>query len=336
MATAEPAAPAEPSTGASGTLQQAADGVARSAGDAVLLSELTGRVAAEAARPATLAPSYPLVLLDRLRAAVVAGWLAADDDAPSPAEAAAVLGAFDRVRDQLLNPGGGPSPLEPLAEFAHDLRSPLTSILFLAGALREGQSGALSESQRRQVGIIYSAALGMVALVSDTIELNRGAGAGGERSPLSLRSLFDSLRDVVAPLAEEKGVEIRLHVLRDDHRLGDAVALSRVMLNLAVNALHSTDSGWVELTAEADGDARVRFSVRDTGRGIAPEALDAVGGLYRPRPHRRGYGFSGTGLGLGICRKLLGQMDGELSVESTPGDGTRFWFTLHLPRAEQP
>jgi signal transduction histidine kinase len=235
------------------------------------------------------------------------------------------------VRDHLMQPGGRPSPLEPLAEFAHDLRSPLTSVLFLAGALREGQSGKLSEAQRRQVGIIYSAALGMVSLVSDTIELHRGIGAG-ERSPLSLRGMFESLRDVVAPLAEEKEVEVRLEV-HDDQRLGDAVALSRVLLNLAVNALHSTDQGWVELGADPEGEASVRFWVRDTGRGLDPAVLDPVSGLYRPRPHRRGYGFSGTGLGLGICRKLLGQMGGKLSVESTPGEGTRFWFTLELPPA---
>ncbi|HSU13073.1 HAMP domain-containing sensor histidine kinase [Longimicrobium sp.] len=334
MATADPSAPGEPLAAVSHAAREAAAEAGRGGGDAELLAELAARVDSECARPAPVAPTYSLVLLDRLRAAVVEQWLAGGDP-PPPGDAAGVLAAFDRVREQLLHPEGALSPLEPLAEFAHDLRSPLTSILFLAGALREGQSGALSDAQRRQVGIIYSAALGMVSLVSNTIELNRGS-EGGERSPMSLRGMFESLRDVVAPLAEEKQVEVRLCIPADDHRMGDPVALSRVLLNLAVNALHSTDQGWVELAAEPQGEAAMRFWVRDTGRGIEPEALDPVGGLYRPRPHARGYGFSGTGLGLGICRKLLAQMGGELGVDSNGGQGTAFWFTLHLPPAPPP
>jgi signal transduction histidine kinase len=334
MATADPSAPGDPLGAVSSAACEAAARAGRGGGDAALLADLAARVESEAGRSDPIPATYSLLLLDRLRAAVVEGWLAGACT-PSPAEAAAVLSAFDRVREQLLHPGGAPSPLEPLSEFAHDLRSPLTSILFLAGALREGQSGALSDAQRRQAGIIYSAALGMVSLVSNTIELNRGA-APGELSPMSLQAMFESLRDVVAPLAEEKQVEVRLRVPADDHRMGDPVALSRVLLNLAVNALHSTDHGWVELSAAPEAEGRVRFCVRDTGRGIDPEALDPVGGLYRPRPHARGYGFSGTGLGLGICRKLLAQMGGQLGVESNDGQGTSFWFTLRLPAAPQP
>jgi signal transduction histidine kinase len=334
MATADPSAPGDPLAAVSDAAREAAARAGRGGGDAALLSDLASRVQSEAGRPALVPATYALLLLDRLRSAVVEEWLCGDEPA-SPAEAADVLAAFDRVREQLMHPGGAPAPLEPLAEFAHDLRSPLTSILFLAGALREGQSGALSDAQRRQVGIIYSAALGMVSLVSNTIELNRNT-APGELSPFSLKGMFESLRDVVAPLAEEKQVEVRLRFPADDHRMGDPVALSRVLLNLAVNALHSTDRGWVELTAAPEVDGRMRFSVRDTGRGIDPETLDPVGGLYRPRPHARGYGFSGTGLGLGICRKLLAQMGGQLGVESNDGQGTSFSFTLHLPPSPPP
>ena len=297
---------------------------------AELAARLAERVEAEACRPAAPAPTYPAALLERLREEVVAGWLRGGAP-PSPAEAAAVLRAFDRVREELLSPGGEDAPLRVVAEFAHDLRSPLTSILFLAGALREGQGGApLSEPHRRQVGIIYSAALGLVSMAGDMIELYRGGpGAPADVSPLLVEGMFDSLGDVLAPLAEEKRVELRLRPAPGDPRLGNAVALSRVLLNLAVNALQCTDEGWVEISAEPAGAGRLRFSVRDTGRGIDPSALDPATGHFRR--HGSGYGFSGTGLGLGICRKLVGEMGGELSVQSTLGEGTHAWFTLDLP-----
>ncbi|HEX8904194.1 MAG TPA: HAMP domain-containing sensor histidine kinase, partial [Longimicrobiaceae bacterium] len=202
-------------------------------------------------------------------------------------------------------------------------------------SLREGQSGSLTPAQRRQAGIIYSAALGLVSMATDLVELSR-ARPDDDRAPFSVRAVMESVRDVVAPLAEEKQVEVRLVHLVADHRQGDSAALGRVLLNLAVNALHSTENGWVEMAAAADGESSVRFQVLDTGPGIAPEMLETLFSPIRPRPRRRGFGFSSTGLGLGICRTLVGQMGGELFVDSQPGSGSRFWFTVDLPPLPEP
>jgi signal transduction histidine kinase len=230
----------------------------------------------------------------------------------------------------------GPDGLDLVVEVAHDLRSPLTSILFLAETLQRGQSGEVNEVQRRQLGLIYSAALGLSSMASDVIELARGGDQLVEKepSPFSVTAILEAVRDMVRPIAEEKGLIVRLVPPASDRRLGRSLALSRVLLNLTTNALKFTDEGYVEIATQAKGLTHVEFSVRDTGRGISPEALE---NLYQPfrrtsaRAGRSGYYFSGTGLGLAMCRKLVEAMGSKLTFETRPDWGTRFNFELSLP-----
>jgi len=226
-----------------------------------------------------------------------------------------------------------PDALEVLVEVAHDLRSPLTSILFLAETLQRGQSGDLNELQRRQLGLIYSAALGLSSLASDVIELARGGDSlvEPEPSPLSLNDIFESVRDIVRSLAEEKHLAVRLSPPSTDHRIGHALALGRVLLNLTTNALKFTETGFVELVAREKDGWCVEFSVRDTGPGINPAVLDRLYSAFRRLPGRGGFAFSSTGLGVTICRRLVEAMGSKLQVETRPGWGTRFFFELPLP-----
>jgi signal transduction histidine kinase len=115
--------------------------------------------------------------------------------------------------------------------------------------------------------------------------------------------------------------------------VGYPVALSRVLLNLTTNALKFTDEGSVQVAAREMGPTTMEFSVRDTGRGIPPQAMSMLFEPFRRRQKERDYAFSGSGLGLSICRKLVEAMRGELQVETAPGAGTRFFFALDLPRA---
>ncbi len=229
-----------------------------------------------------------------------------------------------------------PDALGLVVGVAHDLRSPLTSILFLADALQRGLSGEVNDVQLRQLRLIYSAALGLSAMASDVIELARGSNrlADDTIAPLWVTDILESVRDVVRPMAEEKGLTIRLLPPPRDHREGQAFALSRVLLNLTTNALKFTDKGFVEIVARETGPTRVEFSVRDTGRGIAPTALDT---LYEPFPHSvrdEGHVFSGTGLGLSLCRRLVELMGSELRFETRPEWGTRFFFELEMRSVE--
>jgi signal transduction histidine kinase len=137
----------------------------------------------------------------------------------------------------------------------------------------------------------------------------------------------------VQPIAEEKGLEVGLSGPSDGLRIGYPVALSRVLLNLTTNALKFTDEGSVQVSAEERGPAQVEFSVRDTGRGIPPQAMAMLFEPFRRRQKERDYAFSGSGLGLSICRKLVEAMKSDLKVETSQGVGTRFYFVLDLPRA---
>ncbi|MGD8700619.1 MAG: HAMP domain-containing sensor histidine kinase [Gemmatimonadales bacterium] len=238
------------------------------------------------------------------------------------------------VEDQL----SGPNALELIAEVAHDLRSPLTSILTLAEALRREQSGPVNDLQRRQLGLVYSAALALSSTASDVIELAHGGDrlAQKEPFPFSIMDILQSTRDIVYPMAEEKGLELRLVADVPDRRLGYPLALSRVILNLTTNALKFTEEGFVEIAVRptSAGPVHLEFSVRDSGRGMAPEKLKTLFRPFRRTPDDKGYSFSGTGLGLTICRRLCTAMDSELQLETEPGRGTRFYFVVALPQPD--
>jgi signal transduction histidine kinase len=283
-------------------------------------------------------------LLDLLRTATLEIW--GLGPAPAAAEILALLDSFEVVRGALEPQWdqrfatylSAPTGFELLVEVAHDLRSPLTSILFLSEVLQKEQSGEVNEVQRRQLGIIYSAALGLISVASDVIEYARDGKQliDREPAPFSVAEIFDSVRDIVQPLAEEKGLTIRLFPPAVDQRHGHPVALSRALLNLTTNALKFTDEGVIELVARATGDSTIEFSVRDTGRGIDPEVVDTLYQPFRRSRAQRQYHFSGSGLGLVITRRLVEAMDSKLEFETGPRWGTRFFFELELPPACQP
>ena len=265
---------------------------------------------------------------------------------PDPSQLLRLLGAIEQVAqrleadwsqhfaDRLSSPDG----LELVVEVAHDLRSPLTSILFLAETLQRGRSGPVNEIQERQLGLIYSAAFGLSSVASDVIELARGGDRLVDLDPIpfSVTDILESVRDIVQPIAEEKGLTVQLSTPEADFRVGHPVALSRVLLNLTTNALKFTAEGFVEVTARQQTAGTVEFSVRDTGRGIPPQSMATLYEPFRRRQKQGEYAFSGSGLGLSICRKLVEAMGSTLEVETGSGEGTRFFFVLNLPRAGQP
>ncbi|MBX6364266.1 MAG: HAMP domain-containing histidine kinase [Gemmatimonadetes bacterium] len=299
--------------------------------------DLAARVEAQPA--ATLATWRRL--LDLLRAELLG---APGDDAP--ASILERLRQLERARVAIegaptFDAAGilaGPFGLDLIIEIAHDLRSPLTSILFLADTLRLGHSGEVNEIQRRQLGIIYSAALGLAGTASDLIELaHRGDRlADGEPTPFSVAHLLDSVRQVAQPMAEEKGLELRIRSAEPDQRVGHPAAIRRILLNLTTNALKFTDEGFVDIHAHARGTDTIVFSVRDSGRGIEPDELETLFQPFRLPSQGDGHYFSGAGLGLAICRRLVRALGAELHVESTPGRGTRFHFELALPPVPLP
>jgi signal transduction histidine kinase len=228
----------------------------------------------------------------------------------------------------------GSSGLELVVEMAHDLRSPLTSILFLAEALQRGESGPVTEEQRRALGLVYSAALSLCTAASDVLELARGGTHLVDHRPeaFSVSEIFSSVRNMIQPLAEEKRLELRLVHPVPERRVGHPRALSRVLLNLATNAVKFTDAGLVEIAARPLDRNRLEFSVRDTGGGFDPATLRTLYQPFHKSSSDLRHHFSSSGMGLAICRKLVKAMGAALQVETGPR-GTRFWFALELPPA---
>jgi signal transduction histidine kinase len=264
---------------------------------------------------------------------------------PPPVDALlCVLQAFDRVYDGLETDEArsfqsrfeAPDAFSLVVELAHDMRSPLTSILFLVDTLRQQLQRVPSNSAApRQLNIVYSAAFHLSALVSDIVDLAQNGARLLEREPLplSIAEMMRSVQEMVQPIAEEKRLAIRTVPPGCDTRIGQPLALCRVLLNLTTNALKFTSEGQVTIAATELADSRVRFEVRDTGRGIPTDVVDSLFTPYLARTSYtdRAVGLSRTRLGLAICDALIRRMGSQLQVESTLGEGTCFSFELDMP-----
>lgn len=225
-------------------------------------------------------------------------------------------------------------PIQAVVEIAHDMRSPLASILFLVDTLRRGGSGPVTAAQERQLGLVYGAALGLSTLASDVLDAARGARGlfDGAPIPMSLTEVIAGVCDTVRPIAEEKGLELRQEVSSCDARMGHPAALSRVLLNLVSNALKYTREGVVTIGCADGEESRACFWVEDTGEGIPPHVMERLFESFRPAAGER-MRFSNAGLGLAICQQFLGMLGSSLAVESSQAKGTRFSFEVELPLA---
>ena len=280
--------------------------------------------------------NVPRRYIDVLRAELLNGL--AQLPAPDGGETIAVLTALEEIirRGEMTSTGrfvarlAGAESVNAVVEIAHDIRSPLSSILFLVDTIRRGQSGRVSPVQERQLGLVYGAALGLSTLSSDLIDAVRGERlVDGRPVPFSITEVILGVCAIVQPIGEEKGLPLHVGFPKVDGRIGYASAVNRVLLNLTTNALRYTDSGSVSIGCTELNDELVEFWIKDTGRGIPENVLAMLFDGFRPGS--MGMRFSSAGLGLAICRNLLEAMGSSLSVETAPNEGTRFAFQLRLP-----
>ncbi|HEY7566704.1 MAG TPA: HAMP domain-containing sensor histidine kinase [Gemmatimonadaceae bacterium] len=299
----------------------------------------------ETVGPAALEGLLPFVparrVLESLRGAVLAR--AEGAGSIDPKALVQVIRGFERLQSALDEHAAqrfaarltGTEAQQLIVEMAHDMRSPLGSILILAERLRSGAGGELAPVQVRQLGLIYSAAFGLSSIASDVIELARGGTTLVEQQPMpfSVADVLQSVLDILRPMAEEKRLTMTAAGPQADLRVGHASALNRVLLNLTTNAIKFTSTGSVAVTCRELDRTRIEFSVQDTGRGIPPHVLDNLFEAFRQRQVPGDYAFSSAGLGLSICQLLVRAMGGELGIETELERGTRFYFTLDLPQS---
>jgi signal transduction histidine kinase len=288
--------------------------------------------------PATFPPAaYLRLLRGEFLAEITASRQAIDARLIAP-----VIKAFDDLEQRPAPPVAtnqftqhlaSDNAVDAVIEIAHDMRSPLSSILFLVDTIRRGQSGPTNLVQERQLGLIYGAALGLSNLASDAMDAVRGHRLlDGKPTPFSITDTILGVCAIVRPIGEEKGLVLNTTFPTRDGRMGHAPAISRVLLNLTSNALKFTQRGSVSIGCTELTSTQVEFWVSDTGTGIPDNVLAVLFDSFRSA--QSGIRFSSAGLGLAICRSLLEGMGSVLKVETDMNKGTRFSFQLTLPIAE--
>lgn len=232
---------------------------------------------------------------------------------------------------------------EFLANMSHELRTPLNSILILSDQLRQNLAGNLTEKQARHADIVHRAGSDLLQLINDVLDLAKVESGRMQLKlePLNVQDVLVELDASLRPMAELKG--LRLHTQLDAgvprviHT--DRVRLHQILRNLLSNALKFTDQGEVSLTVACQGrleDERelLCFSVRDSGIGIDPAQHEQVFHAFQQIDGSTSRRFGGTGLGLAITRQLVLALDGDIELQSQPGQGST--FTVRLPVLSAP
>jgi len=221
---------------------------------------------------------------------------------------------------------------EFLAVMSHELRTPLNAIIGFGDLVYSEVSGPIADIPKRQVGRILKSAWHLLGLIEDILTFSR-LEAGKEEVIVETVDAGDLAQDtaaVVEPLVTNKKLALRVRVPEGRISIDtDARKLRQILLNLLSNAVKFTDAGEVVLVLEPEAEGGAVFRVQDTGGGIAPKHLETIFRAFEqvdPSLTRR---QQGTGLGLGVSRKLAHLLGGELSVESEVGVGST--FTLRLP-----
>jgi signal transduction histidine kinase/CheY-like chemotaxis protein len=221
------------------------------------------------------------------------------------------------------------------ATLTHELRTPLNGIIGMAELLERGR---LEANEQTYVGAIKQSGNHLLELITEILDYSRleAGRVALEAAPFDPEAAMQDVAELLSPKAHSKGLELAV-VVRSGapaRVVGDDGRLRQILFNLAGNAVKFTETGGVVMELSARPGDRLRFNVRDTGAGVAPEKQAHIFEEFTQADASIARRHGGAGLGLAIVKKLALAMGGEIGVVSKPGYGANFWVELPLPAAD--
>ncbi|MFO7706530.1 MAG: ATP-binding protein [Halopseudomonas sp.] len=229
---------------------------------------------------------------------------------------------------------------EFLANMSHELRTPLNGIIGFSNLLQRTE---LSNRQQEYLGTIEKSADNLLAIINEILDFSK-IEAGKlilDNQPFNLRDLIQDTVTMLAPAAHKKQLELVSILYRDTPigLSGDGLRLKQILANLISNAIKFTQKGSVcirtMLEQEDQTHVLLRISVTDTGIGLTPTQQKSLFQAFTQADNSISRQAGGTGLGLVIVKRLVEQMQGEIGLDSRPGEGSEFWLTARLEKSTQ-
>jgi signal transduction histidine kinase/DNA-binding response OmpR family regulator len=224
---------------------------------------------------------------------------------------------------------------EFLANISHEVRTPLNGIMGMCDLIGRTE---LDRRQREYVHILNISARSLLTLINDILDFSKSASGKLEleQIPFISRNVMEDINDIFLARVAEKNIEMRIDLAPDvpEQLIGDPLRLRQVLLNLIDNALKFTKSGSIHIRVETNGPVpegeELLFCVKDTGIGIAEDMQEQLFDAFTQADGSTSRKHGGAGLGLAICKRIVGLMNGRIWVESKPDAGSTFYFTARF------